>query len=156
MSPPDIGVRFLRRIRRSAKRADGLVIKRRMKTPHSIENTSMLMLQSSCTAHKWARVFLTAAMVCLNLVACASAPTTPTAEALTPVPATLFIDEDDFCPAPTGWFEYIVRGGDTLTSIAVRANSTRSEIAAANCLNNPRQIGVGTRLYVPQRITSPD
>ena len=65
---------------------------------------------------------------------------------------TATIEDELFCPPPPGWFTYAVRPGDTLRSVAERANSSIGELATANCLNNPRAIGVGMVLYVPQRI----
>lgn len=91
---------------------------------------------------------LIGALVSLNLAACTSSessvPLTPTIHFVT--------DEESFCPPPPGWFTYRVQAGDTLREIAERANSSISELSAANCLNNPRIIPAGTVLYVPQRI----
>ncbi len=95
------------------------------------------------------RSVLIGALVSLNLTACSSSASsvpipTPTIEVIA--------DESAFCPPPPGWFTYRVQPGDTLRSIAERANSSIGELSAANCLNNPRIISTGTLLYVPQRI----
>jgi len=60
--------------------------------------------------------------------------------------------DDDFCPPPPGWYEYRVRAGDTIQSLAERTNSTVQELSAANCLNNPRALTGGMLFWVPQRI----
>lgn len=62
----------------------------------------------------------------------------------TPQPATLAA-----CPAPDGWFIYIVQPGDTLTDIAARTSSTVQELIVRNCLPDGDAINVGQGLYVP-------
>lgn len=114
------------------------------------------MLLTPLIWHKRFRTILTTAVVLIVLAGCAGA--TDTIENQTPpalsASATpqIVLDDDEFCPPPPGWFEYVVRAGDTLNSIAERSSSTRAELTAANCLNNPREVASGTVLYVPQRI----
>jgi hypothetical protein len=95
-------------------------------------------------------------LMALLIGGCATSESTPT-----PFPtATNTLDlyraanpeDEDFCPPPNGWFEYIIRPGDTIQSLARQTNSNVGELATANCLNNPRTITVGTRFYVPQRL----
>jgi LysM repeat protein len=45
---------------------------------------------------------------------------------------------------------YVVVSGDTLASIARRANSTVNELAAGNCLSNPNAINAGQQLRLPR------
>jgi hypothetical protein len=82
---------------------------------------------------------------------------------MTPVPITNISEtpqpryqpEDDgglFCPPPPGWYEHIIRPGDTIRSLAEETNSSVSTLAAANCLQNPRMLSAGQRFYVPRRI----
>jgi hypothetical protein len=54
------------------------------------------------------------------------------------------------CTPRFDWPEYSVVAGDTLSEIALRANSSVAELAAANCLSDTRLIHVNQRLYVPQ------
>lgn len=46
---------------------------------------------------------------------------------------------------------YVVRGGDTLTSIAQRYGTTVQELARENRIPNPNLISVGQKLQIPQR-----
>jgi LysM repeat protein len=50
---------------------------------------------------------------------------------------------------------YTVVAGDTLASIARRANSTVDALTRGNCLSNPNSISVGQRLRVPQTPAAP-
>jgi len=50
---------------------------------------------------------------------------------------------------------YIVKGGDTLFDIAVRANTSIANLVALNCLGNADQIFSGQTLYVSQLIDAP-
>ena len=54
------------------------------------------------------------------------------------------------CSPRSDWPVYVVIGGDTLSDIALRFNSTVVELTAANCLENPRLIIVQQRLFVPR------
>jgi LysM repeat protein len=53
------------------------------------------------------------------------------------------------CLVRAGWLPYTVQSGDTLTRIAFRTASTVSEIAQANCIDNPGAISVGQVIYTP-------
>ncbi|MDX2162693.1 MAG: LysM domain-containing protein [bacterium] len=114
------------------------------------------MLQKANSFGKRNRLFLTAAVVSLKLAACAAPPLAPPGLPNPPPPPGISVPahdiDDTFCPPPPGWFTYIVRPGDTLHDLAEASNSSVSELAAANCLNNPRALAAGTRLYLPQRI----
>jgi LysM repeat protein len=46
----------------------------------------------------------------------------------------------------------VVQPGDTIRSLAERSSSTVAQLAAANCLQNPRLIYAGQLFYVPRRI----
>ncbi len=51
---------------------------------------------------------------------------------------------------PTGWRNYQIRGGDTLSAIAARAGITVEELARVNCINDIRLVVVGANLFVPR------
>lgn len=53
------------------------------------------------------------------------------------------------CVPRNDWPLYSVIPGDTLGSIAQRANTTFNQLAQANCLSNVDQISVGQQLRVP-------
>jgi LysM repeat protein len=53
------------------------------------------------------------------------------------------------CPPPEGWIAYSVIGGDTLFSIATRANSSVATLRTVNCLADADTIFVGQTLYIP-------
>jgi LysM repeat protein len=63
-----------------------------------------------------------------------------------PAPRANF--SDDF---PREGVSYVVRGGDTLSAIASRHNSTVRDIQNANQITNPASIQVGQTLFIPQR-----
>lgn len=52
-------------------------------------------------------------------------------------------------PAPQGWQEYRVKGGDTLIGIAAIHQTTAEELAARNGITNPRSLQAGAVLLVP-------
>ncbi len=55
------------------------------------------------------------------------------------------------CPPPENWIDnYIIQAGDSLTSIANRANVPLQELQDANCIDNPNNIQVGQILIVPE------
>jgi hypothetical protein len=114
-------------------------------------DTLLRMLIASMEWHKSARSVLTIAVVCLNIAGCATGLNGTGGAVATTAPGMIAV-EDEFCPPPNGWFAYVVQPGDTLAALAERTSSTLAELAAANCVNNPRQITVGTTVYVPQRI----
>ena len=53
------------------------------------------------------------------------------------------------CGAPAGWMIYVVRRGDTLSSLARRLGTTVGQIQSANCMGNSSLIRAGQSLYVP-------
>ena len=56
------------------------------------------------------------------------------------------------CTPRTDWPTYTVQRGDTLFSIATRAGSDLSTVAAGNCITDPDRIEVGQVIFVPQPI----
>lgn len=56
---------------------------------------------------------------------------------------------------PAGWVTYTVRRGDALSSIAARSGSTVEELMRVNCIDNPRFIVAGARIFVPREIAPP-
>jgi len=78
--------------------------------------------------------------------ASATPAATPTARA-TPRPSATNTPRP-ICRAPASWRLYIVRNGDTLTSLAVQHGTTVAAIMDANCLTTSA-IYSGQRLYLP-------
>lgn len=58
------------------------------------------------------------------------------------------------CGAPSNWVTYLVQPGDTLFSIALRVDSSVSQLRLANCLNSDT-IHTGQMLYVPRQPIQP-
>lgn len=56
------------------------------------------------------------------------------------------------CSAPADWHVYIIQRGDTLSSIANRAETSVQELTEKNCLSNPDQLTVGQVIAVPRAI----
>lgn len=65
----------------------------------------------------------------------------------TPVPSVT--PEPTLTPTPAGPISYIVEEGDTLFSIAEQFGVTMDALIAANALEDPSNIGVGTELIIP-------
>jgi LysM domain len=53
------------------------------------------------------------------------------------------------CLPQADWVEYTIQRGDNLTNIAARTRSTVDELIAANCLDNPNRIRLGSTIFVP-------
>lgn len=97
--------------------------------------------------------------ILLLLSGCAASSPTPTltpSSTLTVTPVAIrYQSYDDgglFCPPPRAWYEYVIRPGDTIRSLAEQTSSSIGELAAANCLQNPRMLSVGQVFYLPRRI----
>ena len=54
------------------------------------------------------------------------------------------------CGIRTDWLTYLVQPGDTLGDLARRTNSTVSQLAQGNCLQDPNALEVGQVLRVPR------
>jgi hypothetical protein len=52
-------------------------------------------------------------------------------------------------PIPEGWFPYTVQDGDRVYRLAFDRGTTTDEVAAVNCLDNPRLLHVGDILLLP-------
>lgn len=52
-------------------------------------------------------------------------------------------------PAPSGWVDYRIVWGDTLSAIAARTGTTVDEIARRNGISDPNRIGEGQVIQVP-------
>lgn len=59
-------------------------------------------------------------------------------------------ESEIFCPTPRTWITYRVQPGDTLLALAEQTSSTVDELAAGNCLLNPRALIVGEVINLPQ------
>jgi hypothetical protein len=75
----------------------------------------------------------------------------PTATSV-PIRYQSYDEGGQFCPQPRSWYEYVIRPGDTIHSLAERTSSSVSQLAAANCLQNSRILYVGQVFYLPRRI----
>lgn len=108
-------------------------------------------------------IALVGAMVACTLSFGSEQPPTPTPTPFTPfyTPVPLFTPTLFPSPTPlpptatacvryTAWPVYTVVAGDTLGSIAQRANTTIAQLVVANCLTDSNLIYVGQQLYVPQ------
>jgi LysM repeat protein len=51
---------------------------------------------------------------------------------------------------PSGWVEYRIASGDTLSDIAADTDSTVDELARVNCIGNSRHIVADQHLFVPR------
>lgn len=71
----------------------------------------------------------------------------------TPLPTPTTIPTP-YCPPPYGWSVYIVKPGDTLSSIAFRYRTTVETLMYANCLTSA-DLKQGQRLYVPPLLPTP-
>ena len=99
------------------------------------------------------RVFVT--LVLLLLAACGTSSTaTPTASPI-PLPSLVPTDVEAFCPLPRNWVTYLTQPGDSLRSLAERTSSTITQLATANCLNNPRALPSGQVFYLPRPPITP-
>jgi len=57
------------------------------------------------------------------------------------------------CSRPSGWVQYIVRTGDTLSSISEAFGISVAQLQSANCLGSSTKIYTGQILWVPNRPT---
>jgi len=55
------------------------------------------------------------------------------------------------CSPVTSWPVYTVVSGDTLSRIAARTDSSISDLATANCIDDPGLLTIGQQLYVPRQ-----
>jgi LysM repeat protein len=79
-------------------------------------------------------------------------PAALTVPASAPSPTEIMAAESAGVPLPTPERAdlYIVKAGDSLSTIAVRFGVTMQELMAANGLQNPDWIGVGQKLVIPE------
>jgi len=80
-------------------------------------------------------------------------PATATAQPTTaPQPTNRPQVNNPPCQIPTGWVQYRVVSGDTLSAIARRTGTTVNQLVTGNCLSNANAIEAGWVLYVPNVI----
>jgi LysM repeat protein len=77
------------------------------------------------------------------------AETTPDGES---TPEATGTPEACIAKHPDGWKTYTIQAGDTMSGIAVRADSDMKDIMHANCITNPRGVIVGTVIFVPKTL----
>ena len=71
---------------------------------------------------------------------------------LTPTPPPT-LRPTQSCTHPANWIVYIVKGGDTVSGLAIRAGITPNALLQANCLDTS-DIYASQRLYVPSQVQS--
>lgn len=103
------------------------------------------LLQGSATLSAQGRTHILAPgdTVSLALVQASRTPGDPVQDAATALPSATD------CAPREDWALYTVQPGDTLTAIAQRHDLTLTEIAAANCVDDPSRLQVGQVLRVP-------
>jgi LysM repeat protein len=107
--------------------------------------TSIATTTPTITASPTVRVTATASVGLTATAAPTVTPVaTPTATARPPATNT----PRPVCSAPASWRVYVVRAGDTLTSLATQRGTTVASIVGANCLTTST-IYTGQRLYLP-------
>ena len=53
------------------------------------------------------------------------------------------------CGAPSHWVTYVIRRGDTLSSLASKFGISVSQLQSANCIKNPKNLRTGQTIRVP-------
>ncbi|MDW8299918.1 MAG: LysM peptidoglycan-binding domain-containing protein, partial [Anaerolineae bacterium] len=83
-------------------------------------------------------------------------PTFPP-ELLTPTPTPLSVAALTATPClpRRDWIPYTVQAGETLFSLARRAQVSLAELARANCIADPSRLVVGTVIYLPRPLDVP-
>lgn len=71
-----------------------------------------------------------------------------------PPPTPAQVAEVTCTGPPSGWIEYTIQTGDTLTALALTSGSSVTELQRANCLADERLIA-GALFYLPQIPPSP-
>ncbi len=54
------------------------------------------------------------------------------------------------CPPPSGWVQYQVEAGDSLSGLADATGTTLQTLIQANCLADPDTLFTGQTLYLPR------
>ena len=76
--------------------------------------------------------------------------TSPPAQSPTPRPsATLQPTVPGTCAPPPGWQPYVIRSGDNLFRLALRAGLSTAELQQVNCISNAASITTGQVIYMP-------
>jgi hypothetical protein len=82
------------------------------------------------------------------------APTNTAAPSATTAPINTARPQPQ-CTPRTDWFAYVVKAGDSISTLATRTTSTTAVLVAANCLANANQISVGQVLFLPRIPATP-
>ncbi len=53
------------------------------------------------------------------------------------------------CPPPTGWIQYQVEAGDSISGLADATGTTVQALVQANCLADPNTLYTGQTIYLP-------
>jgi LysM repeat protein len=54
---------------------------------------------------------------------------------------------------PSGWLDYQIRAGDSLSALAAASGTTITELQAVNCILEPNRLVVGQLIFLPRSIT---
>jgi LysM repeat protein len=76
-------------------------------------------------------------------------------ELFTPTPLSAAALTEPPCVPRRDWTPYTVQAGETLFSLARRAQISLAELARANCISDPSRLVVGTVIYVPRPLSTP-
>lgn len=89
-----------------------------------------------------------------RFVIVATATATPTATATlavlnTPTPTAAPTSSVCVPQRPAGWVEHVVQPGENPSTFADAANIPVEYLLQVNCLDNPRQLSIGQRIFIP-------
>ena len=96
-------------------------------------------------------VFLVAVVALLSIISQSGVIGGKAEPVVTPTPAATKT-KNGGTTKPTGYKVYVVKSGDTLSGIAVKFDTSTSEIEALNPMLSSSTLGVGTKVKVPKPI----
>ncbi|MFN8530825.1 MAG: LysM domain-containing protein [Anaerolineae bacterium] len=65
-------------------------------------------------------------------------------------PISVTGDNGQVCVIPSGWIEYTVEAGDSLSLLAEQTGSTVDQLVSTNCMTNADNLFEGQTLYLPR------
>jgi LysM repeat protein len=54
------------------------------------------------------------------------------------------------CPPPTGWVQYTVEAGDSISALAEATGTTIADLVNGNCLSDENTLFTGQVIYLPR------